>query len=337
MEKISVIIPMYNVEKKLLDRCIDSVLKQTYKNIEIILIDDGSKENFKRYYQKYYNQKSIEIIVQKNQGASSARNNGIKKSTGDWIIFVDADDYLEKDACELLIEKVNDIEDIDVIISKAYFNNEGKKIGTKNYYKEDKVIETFKDKEELLCSILQSKNKYTYVDSPWAKMYRTEFIKSNKIKFNKKLKVSEDGLFNYEAYSLANKILYVDDFTYNYVYYNDSACHKYKDTWENDLNDCLEEFEKKFTEKGIINLDYAYNCFGLWKFFKIVLLQICNKGNKEKYRVRKGMFKRLKNHSRYTKFLKNVKLRDLSNMLKVIYILLKYAPFRVIDITIKML
>ena len=97
MEKISVIIPVYNGEKYI-ERCVLSVVNQTYKNIEIMVIDDGSSDRTAEIIDDMrYEDKRIKVVKKKNEGVSSARNCGIEKSTGDYIMFVDADDYIEKD------------------------------------------------------------------------------------------------------------------------------------------------------------------------------------------------------------------------------------------------
>ena len=102
MEKISIIIPIYNAEKDL-KRCIDSVLTQSYQNFELILINDGSKDLSGMICQEYAQiDNRIKYFCQDNSGVSAARNLGIKKSTGTWISFIDADDYIEPDYCSIL-------------------------------------------------------------------------------------------------------------------------------------------------------------------------------------------------------------------------------------------
>src|SRR5690606_39722826 len=103
--KVSIIVPIFNVEKYL-KRCIDSLINQSYKKIEIILINDGSEDNSATICKQYaatYQQ--IVYIEQENQGLSGARNTGIKNSTGEYILFVDSDDYIELDAVEILTKK----------------------------------------------------------------------------------------------------------------------------------------------------------------------------------------------------------------------------------------
>ena len=103
MNKISIVVPVYNVKESYLTKCLESIIHQTMKEIEIILVDDGSSNDSLKICNKFAEKdKRIIIIQQKNQGVSVARNNGIKISNSEYIMFVDSDDWLEKDACERL-------------------------------------------------------------------------------------------------------------------------------------------------------------------------------------------------------------------------------------------
>ena len=110
MEKISIIVPVYNIEEYI-EKCVKSITKQTYKNLEIILVDDGSTDSAGKICDKLAEKdERIKVIHKKNGGLSSARNAGMKKATGDYICFIDGDDYISKDYCELmynaLIERI---------------------------------------------------------------------------------------------------------------------------------------------------------------------------------------------------------------------------------------
>ena len=125
MDKISIIVPVYN-NYNFLDKCLDSIINQTYKNIEIILINDGSTDNSLKKLKKYAKVDSrIILINKKNEGVSKARNDGIKISTGKYITFVDSDDYLECDAIEkiyiaLIKNKVEELKILDQENLKKY-------------------------------------------------------------------------------------------------------------------------------------------------------------------------------------------------------------------------
>ena len=120
--KISVVVPVFNSEKYL-EKCIDSIINQTYKNIEIILINDGSSDKSEEICNSYLKTyKNIKLINQSNSGVSVARNNGLKSSTGDYVLFVDSDDWLEKDMLEIMVKEIDNF-DIDIVRCEYFVEN----------------------------------------------------------------------------------------------------------------------------------------------------------------------------------------------------------------------
>ena len=117
--KISIIVPVYNAEKYLVE-CLNSLVEQTYKNIEIILIDDGSIDNSAKICDEYAKKdERIKVVHQKNSGVSVARNNGLDMHTGDYVMFVDSDDWIELNTCEILINNIIS-NDKDILIYNYY-------------------------------------------------------------------------------------------------------------------------------------------------------------------------------------------------------------------------
>ena len=116
-ELISVIVPIYNVEREI-DRCIQSILKQTYHQLEIILVDDGSPDQCPQKCDQYAHDDSrVKVIHKKNGGLSDARNAGLRIATGEYVLYVDSDDYLELDACERLLKSLS--EDVDIVVGEC--------------------------------------------------------------------------------------------------------------------------------------------------------------------------------------------------------------------------
>ena len=127
MDKVSVIIPVYNTPKEFLDECVNSVLKQTYKEYEIVIVDDGSKEETVSFCDEIaLRDERIKIIHKNNEGVAVARNVGIDNATGKWIMFVDSDDYLKENAIECLINESNDA---DIVISRIFKEEKVKAYG----------------------------------------------------------------------------------------------------------------------------------------------------------------------------------------------------------------
>lgn len=126
--KVSIIIPVYNVEKYI-RQCLESVINQTYKNIEIIVINDGTKDGSMKIVEEYLEDKRIKIINKNNGGLSSARNKGIEEATGEYIYFLDSDDWIEKDTIEVLVKNSKDV---DIIEANFFYFDEITKIKEKN-------------------------------------------------------------------------------------------------------------------------------------------------------------------------------------------------------------
>ena len=166
--KVSVIVPVYNVEKYL-KQCLDSIVNQTYKNLEIIIVNDGTKDNSMKLVEEYLQDKRIKVINKKNGGLGSARNRGIEEATGDYISFVDSDDYIDLNMYEKLINVIRGEEII--IFNHSRFDDITGEIVKKNYTKESKMKK------------LEKRINYLYSNienSCWNKIYKADFIKKNK-------------------------------------------------------------------------------------------------------------------------------------------------------------
>lgn len=205
MPDISIIVPIYNAEKYI-SKCIDSILNQTKKELEIILINDGSTDNTEKII-KSYKDKRIVYFKNANHGIGYTRNYGISKSTGKYIMFLDSDDYLEKNACEKLFNKIEK-DNLDIVICDFY----------KDYENRIEEIHTgsFKD-----SSLKDNPDIITEYLCPWAKLYSSKLLKNNKIKFVEDLKY-EDAPFVIEALCTANKIGKIDECLNYYVIHNNS-------------------------------------------------------------------------------------------------------------------
>ena len=205
MKDISIIVPIYNAEKYI-NKCIDSILNQTKKELEIILINDGSTDNTESII-KSYKDKRIVYFKNTNHGIGYTRNYGISKSTGKYIMFLDSDDYLEKTACEKLFNKIEK-DKLDIVMCDFYKDYETniEEIHTGSFNNSN-----LKDNPDIITEYL----------SPWAKLYSSKLLKDNKIKFVEDLKY-EDAPFVIETLDKANKIGKIDECLNYYVIHNNS-------------------------------------------------------------------------------------------------------------------
>ena len=215
---ISIIVPVYNTEKYL-KKSIDSIINQTYKNIEIILVNDGSTDNSKKICEEYKKKdKRIRLINKENGGQGSAKNTGIQYATGNYIGFVDSDDYIDEDMYEVLY---NLCIDNHAEISMIAFNKviDGKIMKTINFNEEIMVLDKFNAMKELLLDReIKSYN--------WNKLYKKELFEE--IKFSEELKY-EDIEINAKLFTIINKLAYKKIPKYYYVQRNNSTvnCKSY--------------------------------------------------------------------------------------------------------------
>lgn len=187
---VSVIVPIYNV-KKYLEPCIDSILKQTYQNLEIILVDDGASDGSEKIVDEYAKKdKRISVIHQKNSGQSRARNVGIDRARGEYISFIDGDDEVAPNFIESLLGKMN--ENVDLAVSAIFYRwlKSGNESGVyTNRVRKQRKNESIENYMTFLLVI--DGRMYSSVN----KLYRTEIIKKNQLCFTEKMKFAEDTRF----------------------------------------------------------------------------------------------------------------------------------------------
>ena len=214
-ELVSVIVPIYNVEN-FLERCIDSIVNQTYKNIEVILVNDGSTdksgEMCKSYEKKY---KNIRVIHKKNEGVSKARNIGLKNANGKYILFVDGDDTLQLDMIQKLISimKKNKAQIAQCAYKTIY--EDGKFMPKSNSEK----LYIYSTKDEILNNFFEKK----ITISVWNKIFEKSVI--DNICFNENVSHYEDKLFVYYVLLKCNKFIDVNYLGYNYYKRKNSASY----------------------------------------------------------------------------------------------------------------
>lgn len=204
MYKVSVIIPVYNSEKYI-NQCIDSVLDQTYNNIELILINDGSTDNSLEILKKYKSKFSqIKIINQNNSGVSYSRNIGLKTATGDYIMFIDSDDIIIKNYIEQMMEYLQK-NNLDIIKSSyKKFKKDISNCINVSFFKENyKII----NKNEINKLFIETTN----FNSSCMQIINKKIIDNNKIEFENNIGFAEDFLFTYKVFEVANKIGYINN------------------------------------------------------------------------------------------------------------------------------
>ena len=223
MEKISVIIPVYNGERYL-NECIDSIVNQTYSNLEIIIVNDGSQDKTDEICLEYAKADDrICYIKKSNAGVSSARNFGIENATGEYIAFIDADDYIASNYFEKLYDALKNTQS-EIAFSKYFWDKQTKIIPQKEKFLISCEVNTNDRKfNKLLKHFFINKNNIH--GSCCRCLFESKIIKT--LKFSEELKYSEDLLFLIKCFQTSRKIAVVDEYLYFYRIHKGSATNNF--------------------------------------------------------------------------------------------------------------
>ena len=257
MKTISVIIPVYNTEKEL-PKCLKSICDQTYKDLEIICIDDGSTDGSSQVLDEFsMKDNRIKVVHQKNGGESNARNTGLKMASGEYIAFCDCDDWIDTDMYEILARELN-CENIDMVGGSWYKETDAYSQEIRNQLPVNNAAFT---REELL-KYLYKRDSYRGFAYMWNKLYKREILKDkfgNLLLFHEDLRLGGDVLYLAEAALNIKKGKYIDRAFYHYYQRSESGCHT-KDV--DKLQDWLKAYElvlRRFGEERIDDetIDYV--------------------------------------------------------------------------------
>ena len=236
-EKITVIVPVYNVEHYL-EKCLDSLIDQTYKNLEIIVVNDGSTDNSGTICQEYAQKDDRIVYIEKeNGGLSDARNVGLDKMTGSYVTFVDSDDWVESDYVEVLYNKLIESQ-ADVSVGNYYSYNEDERM----YYfhiNGDSYYEKVYDNVSIFENLYESKEMKNFaLISACGKLYKAKLF--DYIRFDRG-KLGEDGYMNQKLYLLVQKVIYINQGLYAYRQRSGSITKTWTEKWMHALVDAMSE------------------------------------------------------------------------------------------------
>jgi glycosyltransferase EpsJ len=287
--KISVIVPIYNVENYL-EKCLNSILNQSFKNLELILVNDGSTDSSENICRKYKKKDDrVKLITKKNEGVSSARNVGLNEATGKYVAFIDPDDSISDMYFKRLFS-IAEEKNLDAVI--CGYKTVPSNINVVPHFNLNKIM----NGKDL---ILSSPNVHSDNDLcfSWRTLYNLELINENNIRFNERLFVGEDVIFNLEYLLASNRVYAISDSLYFYTINNpNSAMRKpYKEYLENNLLLQYDLRKRLSKEYGI----YDNECYRrdmakyyINNIFRLILNNLKNRGRP----ITKGDFKRILNY-----------------------------------------
>lgn len=302
MELVSVIVPVYNSEH-FLERCLDSILNQTYKNIEVLLINDGSTDSSGEICETFKNKdRRVRVIHQKNAGVSSSRNIGIDMSEGKYIQFVDSDDYIEPKMIEILTREIEK----KVELAICGYKIENIDDNGNSTFTESKNYNEYRINKDIFLKSFGLYFQDYYINYIWNKLYIASLIKNYNLYFDTQIDWGEDLIFNLEYLDICSKITITGNKLYNYVKYNeDSITSKFNKNLycnQQSMYTKVRKFLKDNDSYSKINKDVVEN-----RFTNMVIASINNLYHKNSTYNRTEIKKEISNIIRSNMVQKNIK------------------------------
>lgn len=301
---ISIIVPVYNVEKYI-KQCVDSIIAQTYKNIEIILVDDGSPDNCPEICDAYAKSDSrVKVVHKKNGGIMSARQAGLKAALGEYIGFVDGDDWIEPDMYAHFADAIDTYQP-DMALCEFYFSypeEEGlssQQMSKPFFLKEDM-------KREIYPTMLFKDKFYSFGVNPccWSKVFKKELLERVLYNITTSIKIGEDAAFVYPCLLKAENVAYLDRFLYHYRINQKSMTKAYDINLENTILIPYDILRNTFDEDAY-NFSSQLNYYLLY-LVNMVIRNEANPDNKKTISRRISTFKKFTDNKNVSEAVKNI-------------------------------
>jgi len=325
VKKVSIIVTVYNVEKYL-EKCLNSLVNQTLDNIEIIIVNDGSPDNsfkmIKEYSKKY--PKIIKEYTIENSGLGEARNYGLDKCNGKYIMYVDSDDYIEKNMAEDLYN-LAEKENSDVVICGYNVINED----TNEIIKHETAYSPI-EPTNFLYSLLFGKT------AVWNKLYKKELIQNNKIKYRSRVWY-EDVDFSFKVYTKSKKVSFINKSYYNYLIRSGSIMNNDNLERTSELCQSFDEVIKYSKENKVYEKyqkEIEFYC--LFHMYICGITRIINTNNRMSYKKRKINEYRKYLAENFPDYRKNIYLPKLPRSNKMLYYLINLKFYYTIKIIFKL-
>lgn len=343
--KISIIVPVYNVEEYL-ERCVNSLRNQTIEDIEIILVDDASPDSSGAICDKLaMGDNRIKVIHKENAGAGYARNSALEIAQGEYLGFVDSDDYIDSEMFEVLLEKAEKYGS-DLVMSGVKFidGNMFSSVGEESqkiYFQEDTHFETKEELNELLLGIVGAKpnepDDSKYGMSIWKNLFKMSIVKENNLSFRSEREIlSEDALFMIDYISHIKKATGISQAFYNYFRNGESISKSYKkDRFEKSLV-FVGEVEKRFSKK-VSKEEYQIYIYRFWQAMCRVLCsqEIMNaKAKSIKYSILKKRLKEICTNSLSIDAFKIYPISSLPLKQRIFAYAMKYRMYFLLKILV---
>lgn len=334
---VSFVIPAYNVGKYI-ENCIHSIIHQTIPSWELILVDDGSTDTTPDICDKYANLDArIHVIHQENQGSAVARNSGFDVACGQWVAFIDGDDWIEENYIEILQSYMKDEYDF---IMYSYDEVHGTTVKNK-YCSEENIILDKNDFHLLVMDVIDTEQRMKKVAASrsqfWTKLYNRQFLLKNGIRSDAKLRMSQDVMFNLCVYNHAKKAIFLPKKLYHYRILGNSTCHRYSEDQVARIK-CIMEAIGSYIDKTDLGQagTLLYQKRILVSLVNSCILDFCHKNNPNRYRERKKQFLKLKSEEPFCSAFTTTVIREFSFQKQVCMWLVKWNWFGLLTIILRM-
>ena len=322
MIKISIIMPVYNSEKTV-SKSIISILEQSFKEFELVIVNDGSIDNTRCVCERFLSDNRIKLININNSGPSKARNIALDNCVGKYVMFIDSDDYYDKEMLKVMYNSIENNDSDMVCCNYIEVHN-----GISKYTKPVEQLNC-KNKKDLyqMIDFLKKEKKLNMI---WNKIYKREVLNKNKIRFDTNIEMGEDYKFNIDYFNIIENVNVINDYLYNYVFNIDSLCGKYrKDDFYIKLNN-LQYHENMYIKNN-------YPLKNIYKYYLMVVMSSINTLFSNKCPM--GYYDKI---SKIREYITNDKINEIikcnftKNLeQKIFYILIKYRLCRLIYIYTK--
>lgn len=338
---VSVIVPIYNAALTL-EKCVSSLFAQTYKNIEIILVNNGSIDDSLELCRKLASlDNRILVLDLVEKGVSVARNKGVEIASGEYVTFVDADDCIDSNVCEIFAE-LNEKRHYDLFCYSAKYHK-GKKVVDSFLFLENAEFFDENQKEELQIKvfapqdpIFSYKMNTRFAGSACGKFYKREILLNNNLRFATETIISEDVLFNTLSLDFFHKIGYTKQCFYHYEQSKGSAQNRYRPNSDKCFVFVVEKIQEwlQNTGKDQRFVDAA-NCLFVHYLFGILKEDLCHKDNPDDKNVPQSHLYSILSESVFVDVLRNVKWNYFSFTEKILVLMLKLKMTRTIAFAMK--
>lgn len=340
-EQITVILPVYNISEDYLSTCLESLLQQTYSNIELILVDDGSQNNAPAIGRSYEEKDSrVTFFSQPHAGVSVARNLGLKNAHGAYICFVDPDDYVTPTYLEKLYRSITETK-ADIALCNAIVKYKDHEVKNRFLPGKKRVLEG-NDIGRLQYQLVSKKLADYYppevaCGTPWGKLYRRTFLEEHHLSFQPDLLRMQDNVFNLYALEQAKRVAFIPDFLYIYRKEVGSACYHYNpnivDLFERYFAASfrfLEEYDKgpRVRKALLMKTLTSFNSYLTQNFF--------HEENPNSFMAVRKQLNALLRREPYQQALKELDYSLLTKSEQVFVFLLKHHCFRLLKLLIRL-